>query len=172
MSKSFFNADKILNAVKRAEAKALQKGGAYVMTVAKNSIKTASGANDHASPGAPPKDHFGAQARIDARKLKKQGVKPPTRRGVALGIRNIQFDLDSSGQQLIVGMVGSRSNYSNGMSLPELFEKGGDVTNTKQKKGRFAGKRLHYHPHPVMGPALKTSIERGKLAEPFKDSVK
>lgn len=172
MNKSFFDITKITDAVDRANAKALQAGGAYIMTVAKNSIRPASGPNDHAAPNTPPKDHFGAGARIEAQRLRKKGLAPPTRRGAALGIRNIQFDLSNGGQSLIVGMIGSNNNYGSGTTIPELFEKGGVVVNTKQKKGKFAGKTLHYAPHPAVTPAFRKAITTGKLRQFWKDSVK
>jgi hypothetical protein len=169
---SFFDVEKITDAVERANAKALQAGGAYMRRVAINSIKVASGPNDHAAPGRPVKDHFGAGTRIAARALRKQGVKPPSLRGASLGVRNIQFDLSDSGQHLIFGMIGGGNDYSGGKTVPGVIEVGGAVVNAKQKKGLFAGKRLTYAPHPVTTPAYETAVKTGKLQGFWKDTVK
>jgi hypothetical protein len=102
--------------------------GAYVMTVARNSILKTQGPS---APGQPPHSHKGL--------LKK-------------GPYAIQFGLNPASKQVIIGAVGVGRHV-----VPRVLEEGGRAA-TKLKRRRFDCKVGGFGPIRIGGPPSKTSI--------------
>lgn len=158
---SFFDVGAILQAMDKAEQKALSKIGAYVRTAAQSSLRAG---KKPAEPGKPPKLH-----------MKGSPLK-----------RRLFFAFDTSSWSLVVGPEMFQSRES--QPVPQTLEEGGSITVKPSKKRtpkdgrprpwRKQAKRTkdgqlvrNYHPHPFMGPALKKEVAAGHLPAAFGGSL-
>ena len=138
----FFDRQKVLSAVDRAERRSQSKFGAYVRTRARSSLRRRKKASE---PGMPPsvhsKDSFAT-------------------------LKNILFGFEPNSRKTVVGIVRTRSRSTSAGPVPMVHELGADVQATVRGKR----KNFLYPKRPTMAPALKAVAPQ--FAEMFKGEVK
>lgn len=141
--RSFFDAEKVMKAMDRAERKALSRAGAFVRTRARSSIRRRKRPSE---PGTPPSDHGGALKRL------------------------LFFAYDEASRSVVVGPALFGGGRSAGQSppAPAVEEFGGTVNVTSRKGKKLA---LRYPPRPFMGPALMAEVAAGTIPEQFRGSL-
>jgi hypothetical protein len=164
----FFDNDKLLKLLTRAEIKVLSKFGAFVMTSARRSMRSGGKKGKVSLPGEPPRAHKGT--------LKK-------------GRYGVQFAYDTGTKSVVVGAQKFGRNRRNSDTVPANLEYGGTLNNegkvitVKRKPGRNARgqfvtagtERITLHgrariaARPYMGPAFKK--EKPKLMGMWKDAL-
>lgn len=173
----FFDRPKITNAVNRARRVALSKGGALVRAIARNSIRRPRRMRlselppEERAKYQPKRDKSGQnesqQNGTAARRTKlpfassKPGEPPRNQTGTLK--RTLFFAYDSGRDGVVVGPASIR-----GGNAPNVLEFGG--VSTFQSKGKQK-KRAIVEPRPFMGPALKTGVDSGKIADAWAGSV-
>lgn len=145
--KAKFQTNKVISDCVDASKKAIIKQAAYVRRTARSSIKPASGAMDHSTPGSPPKSHNGL-------------------------LRNfIFFDFDNMGGSVVIGpaLLQSKSGRRYDMDskrgamktpVPQILEDGGPVRVFKRDPSKESGGWYYtdtIEPRPFMAPALERS---------------
>lgn len=142
----------------------LARAGAYIMRVARTSIRRRVNRNLHSRPGTPPYSHVG-------------GSLPP--------FKQIFFEVDSLGMRVFVGMVGYGGK---GVPVPGLQEHGGFARRmifkqvghrrlkrnfSNPRQGAIIRKRVvqsvRYPERPFMQPALGAGLT--KLPEFWRNSL-
>jgi len=126
--KFFFDRQRVLDMADKATVKRLSRIGAYVMTAARQSLKTRRGSSD---PGTPPHSHLGLVKRL------------------------LVFKYDPGSRSVVIGPeLVDRPKFYGGMSVPFLLEKGGTfVRDKKRASGRVVRQTVTYPARPFMGPA-------------------
>jgi hypothetical protein len=160
----FFDRKKVVDAVHKANRKALSKAGAFVRQRAKTSMRRRKGTSS--PPGVPPYAHVGLIRKF------------------------LFFSYDQAGQSVVVGPARINRPSAGRYTTPELHEYGGSVPGNgrviwitqavgRDTKGKFVsrGKKrvkldgtLRYEPRPFMRPAL--AAELPKLPPLWRDSVR
>lgn len=147
--KTFFREDKLMDAVERAEFRALRWQGGYVRKAAQNRINEG---GDSSAPGESPTDQTG--------KLKN----------------SILFSYEAASHSVVIGpkLISTKRGL-----IPAALEHGGttmiDSTRAVYKNGerkfvKDGGKRrIKIEPRPFMGPALEASLSH--LSEIWAKSV-
>jgi hypothetical protein len=139
----FFDLEKVVNAVEKAEQRAMSKFGAYVRTRARSSLRRR---KKPSQPGEPPSVH----SQDDFATLK-----------------NILFGFEPSTRKTVVGMVRTNGRKTTAGPVPGVHEHGADV----KRPGRGGKKYLARYPsRPTMAPALKA--ETPNFANLFRGEVK
>ena len=180
----FVDSRKVTDLARKESLGALTRFGGYLRKTARSSLKPR---KTSAMPGQPPT--VWAASKVGQRQVTvvtKTG-KTRTRRvggtNNQVTLKNIQYGIDQSRLSLICGPVGLRRPVEGDTTLPQLMEFGGEVTREEYRVGtqwlslqqlaRFAGRgagvrkgldsrirKLHYRPHPYMGPALDKTLEK------------
>lgn len=132
-SKMMFDTGAFRNAVRRAKRKILSKWGAYVRTVAKNSIKTG-GDDQHSQPGSTPIGHNGKTRYKDF----------------------IFYFFDAGSDEVIVGAV--LLPRKDRTKVPGALECGGETEITL--RGRRGTKTVTMAARPHMKPAYDKANEK------------
>lgn len=177
--KFFFDRIKAKKKAERAKMRALNRYGAYLKTVAKNSMRYRKKASP---PGQPPSAH--KDGRLAA--LKKMGR---ARHNGALLREFLFYAWDPSTKSVVVGPVGFKSK--SGPPVPSLHEHGGSRAAEKGEKmtvknkpgrdfrGRFISKgerviavtgTVRFPARPTMNPALHKT--KAKFPAAFRDSFR
>lgn len=130
----FFDRQKVIAAVGRAEAKNLSRAGSFIRRTARSSLRRRQKA---APAGQPPSVH--TQDRVAT-------------------LKNIWFVFEPRQRSVVVGPLklnGSRLRGSNRKTIPSLHEVGGTaVVGTKKRR------RAKYAPRPFMGPAMERELPK------------
>ena len=126
----FFDRKKVIRAADSANRKNLSKGGAFIRTAARHSIRKRKGASP---PGSPPRSHSGLLKRF------------------------IFFGYDRSRQTVVVGPM--RLNQKVG-DAPAALEHGGTSVVVEGTRGRRRKRRVRIRARPFMGPALQKELPK------------
>lgn len=173
MKQAFFDRQAVIDAVDRAEHRAMSKSLAYVRTAARTKVLRRR--KKPSQPGSPPSVHS---------------------RDSHATLRNILFAYDKSKSSGVVGPVKLNGNQSanafpNGTTVPGLLEGGGSMTVTDESwksqnewrparriKGRrsqgkkFRKRRVSVKPRPFMQVALDREIKNGNVVSAWSNVVK
>lgn len=128
--KTFFDSPKVKNAMDKTTHKALSKFGAYVMTVARNSMKKAAASAPPSEPGSPPRAREGHLRRF------------------------LFFSYDRRTQNVIIGPE-LLSGQPTDPTIPELHEFGGAM-----RPRRRRGTLRKYPARPYMQSAFEKGQEK------------
>ncbi len=131
----FFDRQIVIDAVGRAGAKNLSKGGSFIRRSARSSLRRRKKVS---STGEPPSVH--TQDRVAT-------------------LKNIWFVFEPAQRSVVVGPLklnGSRLEGSNRKTVPSLHELGGAAVVTSRKRKR----RANYAPRPFMGPAMERELPK------------
>ena len=160
----FFDRRGINTAMDRMKSRFLDRAGAYVMKVARRSIKSS---DKPSQPGEPPHGHNDQQ----------------------LG-RNIYFGLDRTTQQCVIGPINLRTKGARPVrgTIPRTLERGGQIwvqevyqfgrwqrVTSRGNRNRFNGlptrlRKARVEARPFMGPAL--AVCKHKLPSLMKGTFK
>jgi hypothetical protein len=167
MTKSFFDAKSVIDAIGKARAGVLSKAGAFVRRTAKGLIRPG---KKPSQPGNPPKSHSG--------ELKER----------------IFFAYDAGHETCVIGPEKFNQVFFAGDgqpvtgTVPEVLEKGGDIQVLEvwlpyaqkwvradlRSKRKLAGRKtrlrkVHIAARPFMGPALEAN--KDKFPDLWKDII-
>lgn len=144
MKLDFFDSKKVTRALDKNRRRALARGGAFVRTTARRSMRRKKGPS---SPGQPPHAHEGS-----LRKL-------------------IFFGYDRDTKSVVVGPLPiKRSPVPSVLEFGGTIEtKRVRRVNGKKKTERG---RVRIAPRPSMRPALDTAVASGRVPQAFKDSIR
>jgi hypothetical protein len=141
----FFDRRIVTAAVGKASAKNLSRGGSFIRTAARSSLRRR---KKPSAPGSPPSVH--SQDRVAT-------------------LKNIWFVFDPGSRSVVVGPLklnGSKLIGSDRPSVPSLHEFGGVAVVGRRQQRR----RVRYPARPFMGPAMQRELP--KLAGLWANSVK
>lgn len=153
----FLDSRKIESAVDRAKMRNLTKAGGYTRRVAKSLLRKRGKPGQVSAPGTPPLQHTGL-----------------LRGGVFYGV-------DRAAESVVVGPTLKPRKGSGNLTPPQVLEFGGTVTRRAQSKrdyhrrrygGKLVMRRFKYPARPYMGPALAIAVERGKVLDVWRNSVR
>jgi hypothetical protein len=152
MKDYFFDRQKVIDRMKKANRRAMSKIGAFIRRRARSSLRRR---KKPSPPGKPPSVH--------------------SRDRVAT-LKNILFAYDPRSESLVVGPVKLGMGPE---TVPQIHEFGGVVkarqvgrsgrSRTKHKPVRV--RSIRYAPRPFMGPALEAEVDAGTIPEQYKYSV-
>ncbi len=147
MRLEFFDSKKVIRAVDKARRRALSRGGAFVRTTARRSIRKRKGPS---APGSPPHSHEGS-----LRKL-------------------IFFGYDRQTKSVVIGPLGIKQSpvptvLEFGGTVPvKRRRRVADRSKGREKSRR----RVRIAKRPYMGPALDVAASSDKIPKAFKDSIR
>lgn len=153
----FLDSRKIESAVDRAKLRNLTKAGGYTRKVAKSLLRKRGKPGQVSAPGTPPLQHTGLL------------------RG------SVFYDVDRAAESAVIGPTLKPRKGSSNMTPPQVLEFGGTVTRMAQSKYDFhrrrygrklVRRRFRYPARPYMGPALAIAVERGKVLDVWRNSVR
>lgn len=161
----FFDREKVIKQVGRANARKLSRIGAFVRRRARTSIL-----------------RRGPRRRVNGRTVPSRPGQPPHvwSRDSFATLRNIMFGLSRDGNAVLIGprKVPSRQlTGSSAQTVPELMEHGGTGQiavdpDTGEPLGfipkndeKVLLRKARYEPRPFMGPALSAEIAAGTIRD-------
>jgi hypothetical protein len=139
----FFDRQIVIDAVDAATLRVLSKFGAFVMTRARQSIRTRKGAS---APGSPPSSHIGT---------------------LKAGAFGIHFGFDLAARSVVIGPEPFPGAKYGPADAPPLLEYGGTAQRLHTSGKTFMAL---YRPRPFMGPAFEQ--EQQKMPDLWAGSVK
>lgn len=162
----FFDRPAVVNAVDRAERRALSKVGAFIRRRARSSLRFRKRVS---LPGETPSVHT---------------------RDKAASLKNILFAFQPQTHSVLIGPVGLGENQ--GATVPQRIEFGGvwEVLEEQWKhtknadrwfsvsgrrradpRKRYRSRRIEYAARPFMGPALEAEVAAGTIPEAYAGTV-
>lgn len=162
MQQFFFDRQKVIDQVGKANAKRLSKAGAFIRQTARTKIlRRRKGVSP---PGSPPSVH--------------------AKSGDFASLKNILFHMDPNDESVIVGPVKTNMRErtpSGNTTVPQRHEFGGvgviaeeawqnsnnwrrrDWRRSSNPLKKYRVRRARYAKRPFMGPALQTEINKGTI---------
>lgn len=168
LKQSFFDAQKVINAIGKARAKVLSKAGAFVRTAARSSIRKSKKVSE---PGQPPRGH-------DKQDLKRRifFAFDRSRDSVVIGPEKLNVVHFQGDGKPVSGTVPETLEYGGQIGVMEVQRSDGswkraDLRSRRRLVGRSTRiRRVTIAARPYMGPAM--AKEAPKFPTLFKDTVK
>ena len=166
MVELFFDRPAVVNAVDRAERKALSRIGAFIRRRARSSLRFRKRVS---LPGETPSIHS---------------------RDKAASLKNILFAFQPASHSVLIGPVGLGEKQ--GATVPERIEFGGawevleeqwkhtnnadrwfsrDARRRVDPRKRYRSRRIEYAARPFMGPALEAEVAAGTIPQAYAGTV-
>lgn len=161
----FFDREKVVQQIGRANVRKLSKIGAFVRRRARTSLRR------------------GPRRRIKGRTVPSAPGSPPRvwSRDSFATLKNILFGLSRDGNAVLIGprkVPSSKLSGSSAQTVPELLEHGGSAQvavdadtgdalgfTPKQAIRGVVMRKALYQPRPFMGPALRAEISAGTIRD-------
>jgi hypothetical protein len=161
----FFDKELVLNAVDKAARRSLSRGGSYIRTTAKQSLRYKPVKADSPS-GQPPFVHRSERFTRTVTN-KKTGV---TKTRATSPLKELVFfAYDPQRKSVVTGPAVFQQSKTKKYRVPGVLEEGGSVTVRRKGRAVFYSRRIKIAPHPYMRPALAKNLP--KIVKGFRASV-